>query len=142
MKDKPFGEIAGGDAAFRVRGGTLSKLFENAASAATKAMVDIETVASSETKSVELTAEKLEDLLYDFLSEIIYYKDAEQLLFSEFEAEVSQTGCKYKLKAELKGEKINRTKHKLKEDVKSATYHKLKVSKADKGYSATVILDI
>lgn len=142
MSYKFLEDVATGDVAFKATGKNLLELFASAAEATSESMVDTSTVAPKIEKQVTLEAKKPEDLLYDFLGEIVYLKDAEQMLFSDFSVEILESSDTLSLKATLKGEKIDKNKHKLKEDLKSVTYHKLKIAQAEKGYSATVILDI
>ena len=91
-------------------------------------------------KKVELKNQNVETLLYDFLSELVYFKDAELLLFSRIKVEVTKNKI-YNLKAVLHGEKLNK-KHSQKVDVKAVTFHKFEIKKRAKDYIARVILDI
>jgi len=79
--------------------------------------------------------------LFDFLGELIYFKDAELLLFSKIKVDIKKEEKLYKLKALLKGEKL-REEHEQKVDVKAITFHKFEIKKLKEKYSARVILDI
>lgn len=116
----------------------MNELFANAAIATTDVMVERKSVGKKLKKVIELQNEKTDNLLFDFLEELIYLKDAEELLFKEFKVAVKDGG----LKAGCWGEKINREKHKLKLDVKAITLHKFEVKKTAKGWKAVFILDI
>src|SRR3989344_407084 len=144
-------EIAVADSAFEAFGKELNELFENCALATFTEMVDLKTVSPKEKKVIQLSSEKLESLLYDFLSEILFIKDHESIVFSKVKCEINEAGvclptgeCKEKfvLEAEILGEKIDQKKHKLGNDVKAITMHMFQVAKDKKGWKARVVLDI
>lgn len=126
------------DVMFECYGKNLHELFANAAIATTDVMVERKSVGKKVKKVIELQNDKTDNLLFDFLEEIIYLKDAEELLFKEFKVTIKDG----KLKAICLGEKINRKKHILKLDVKAVTLHKFEVKKTAKGWKAVFILDI
>ena len=128
------------DIMFEAHGNSLNKLFENAALAAEETMVNLKQIKPKIKKEISLENENLEDLLFDFLSELIYLKDAELLLFSKIKVNIKNKEC-YKLKAELLGEKLT-SKHEQKADIKAVTYHKFEIKKLKNKYIARVILDI
>lgn len=131
------------DAAFEAEGKTLSELFTAAALATTNVMVrNIEKVGSRVERNVALDAEDAETLLYKFLQEIIYYKDAQLLLFGRYDVSVEQANGQYTVKAKFSGEELDMKKHDLIVDVKAVTMHKFEVKQTEKGWKATVILDI
>ncbi len=144
-------DIAVADTAFEAFGKDLNELFENCALATFTEMVDVKTVSPKEKRTIQLSSEKLESLLYDFLSEILFIKDQEGMVFSKVKCDINETGvclptgeCKEKfvLEANIQGEKINLKKHKLGNDVKAVTMHMFQVVKDKKGWKARVVLDI
>lgn len=74
--------IATADAAFEVVGQTLEELFRDAAIVTFDVMVDLKSVESVITRKIELNNEAVDNLFFDWLSELVYLKDAEALLFS------------------------------------------------------------
>ena len=126
------------DIMFEVYGKSLNELFENSGLACTDVMVDRSSLNKNIKKEISLDNKKIDNLLFDFLEEIIYLKDAELLLFKDFKVSVEDG----RLKAACFGEKINRERHKLKLDVKAITLHKFEVKKEKKGWKAVFILDI
>ncbi len=131
--------VAIADIAYEVRSRDVGGIFEGAAIALTEVMVDRRTIRPRLKRDVRVTAEDIDRLLYDFLTEIIILKDADSLLFKEFD--VSIEGEK-NLQCTLKGELIDRSRHRLRNDVKAVTMHMFGVKKAKKGLKATVVLDI
>lgn len=79
-----------GDVKFRAHGRDLGETFENAALAMLGAMIDPATVGAEETWTVEIEAESLENLLYEWLSEILYLFEVELAVFSKFVVAVEE----------------------------------------------------
>ncbi len=134
-------DIIPGEAAFRAYGLTLSDLFANAALALFSVMVDLSTVEPREERIINLADQNIERLLIDFLSELVYLKDADSMLFTEFEVDVRKKD-RYHLRARLRGDRINPAKHKLGADVKGVTIHMYKFEQLSDRYQAQVVLDV
>lgn len=134
-------DIVTGEAAFRAYGRTLPELFQNAATALFSIMVDLSTVQGKEEKSFTLSDGEIERLFIDYLSELVYLKDAEAMLFSEFNVQITES-IGYALKAQVRGERINGARHKLGVDVKGVTMHMYKFERVKDGFQAQVVLDI
>lgn len=134
-------DIATGDAAFEAEGRTLEELFVEAAVATFEVMVDTMGVEAKITREVELKNEAVDGLLFDWLSELVYLKDAEAVLFSKFNVNIKKNDA-YELMARVSGENINQQKHILRSDVKAITYHLFEVKKTGENWTARVILDI
>jgi len=131
--------VATADVAFEVEAGSLEEVFVEAARALTSVMVDPSKVRASIRQEVELEAPGLDVLLFDWLSEIVYLKDAENLVFSDYQVKIHPG---FKLEGVLEGEEIDRERHELGCDVKAVTYHLFKLEKRDKGWYVRVVLDI
>ena len=65
------------DLAWRIRGQSLAKLFENAAGALTATMVDRRYLRRRERRTVELESPDREALLIDWLNHLLYLFDVE-----------------------------------------------------------------
>jgi SHS2 domain-containing protein len=136
-------DIAIADVAFRAYGQTLEELFRAAADATTGAMVEnLAEVGGRARQRVTLSAESLDLLLFQLLQELIFFKDAEQLLLRVDSISFGGEGGPYSLDALLVGERIDARKHRLIVDVKAVTLYRLRVEKGDKGWEATVVLDV
>ena len=134
-------DIALSDLAFEAFGDTLSEMFEAAAQALMEAMVDIKQVRPRMERRIVLRSEAMDRLLYDWLSELIYLKDAEGLLFSRFEVEI-KGDSPIELSAKVSGEPINPKRQNLHADVKAVTYHLFDVIRQDGQWKARVVVDI
>ena len=84
-------EIGTADIAFEATGRDLPELFRDAADATTNVMIDnIEAIQPRETRQIELSNDKLDMLLFDFLQELIFLKDAERLLLRMREVQIDR----------------------------------------------------
>jgi len=134
-------ELSSADAAFESTGKTLEGLFSDAAIATFEVMADTNTVKPLLIHEIELENESVDGLLIDWLSELVFLKDTETILFSVFDVNIRKNDV-YILKATAKGEKIDREKHSLRSDVKAVTYHMFEVTKKGDTWTARVVLDI
>jgi SHS2 domain-containing protein len=134
--------VAIADVTFEATGKTLEELFESAGRALTNSMVsDLATVESKESMKFSLRNVSEERLLHDFLQEMIYYKDAEMMLFDGYSLKIEKDEEGFSLVAILKGERIDAKKHDLIVDVKAVSWHMFKLEKG-KEWKALVILDV
>jgi SHS2 domain-containing protein len=120
-------------------GGNLKALFENAGEAFFHLITDLRKVRPRTERRINIGGESLERLMVDWLNELLYLHDVENLLFKEFEVEsVGEDG----LKAVVKGEPFQEGTHVIKTEVKAATYHRIEVRKEEGGWRAQIILDL
>ena len=134
-------DVAIADCAIELTGRDLGDLFETAAAALTALMVDPSTVRADVERAVALEADAIDLLLHDWLSEMIYLKDAERQLYTEYRARVSGTGP-YRVDAELRGGVIEPGRTALGADAKAVTLHELSVEALRAGWRARVVIDI
>jgi len=140
MPFKYLPDIALADIAFEAESGTVDGLFEAAALALTDIMVDPSTLGGVTTRDFDVSSDDLDTLLYDFLTEMIIAKDVDSLLFRTAKVKVGEDNRS--LKATMTGERIDRVKHALRNDVKAVTMHLFGVRKEGAAWKATVVLDI
>ena len=138
-------DIATADAAFEARGSSVEELFISAADAVMNVMVEnLDDIEKKERKSILCEAESREMLLFHLLDELVYYKDAEQLLLriSDVDIKKSKSGMLWRLTAQAYGEQINPDKHELNVDVKAVTFHRFALEQTGQGWKAVVVLDV
>lgn len=136
-------DIATADIAFEATGPDLNELFASAADATLAVMLDdICGLEYREQRSFRLNSPDVQELLFQFLQEIIFYKDAECLLLKVTDIVVEQRSGEYQLSAELAGEPVDIDKHQLNVDIKAVTYHMFEMRKTADGYVVTLVLDI
>lgn len=124
------------DICIRTTGTSLPNAFENAGYALFDTMCDAASVNPISIKKVRCEADDLEQLLVDWLSELLFICDVDDMLFSVFEVEIYGT----KLEARIKGEKMDSARHHLKTDIKAITYHMLEVDESTN--TVQVLFDI
>ena len=133
--------VAIADCALEIEGNDLDDLFATAAQALAEVMVNPATIRAITERRVELTAPSLDLLLYDWLSELIYLKDSEQLVFPWVEIRVSaDPPCR--LTASLLGGPIDRVTTALRADPKAVTFHQFALEPTGHGWRARVVIDI
>jgi SHS2 domain-containing protein len=132
--------IALADVAFRASAPDPASLLEVCAGAVTDVMVDRRGLRTTVRKELSLSAEGLDGLLYDFLTQLIIIKDVDSLLFKTFSVKLSKN--MKTLRCEMRGEPIDRERHRLRNDVKAVTMYMFGVKHEKGRWSATVVLDI
>jgi SHS2 domain-containing protein len=119
-------------------GADIGQAFANAARAMFSLITELDDIQETLHRDIKVVATDEESLLVEWLNELIYLFDAENIIFKRFDiTQLSAT----QLRARSYGEKVDPARHKLKTGVKAATYHLLKVSRND-GYRVQVIFDI
>lgn len=136
-------DIAIADIAFEAWGDTLEDMFVSAAEATLNVMVaNLDGIEPRENRTIALKAEKMDMLLFEFLQELIFFKDAEMLLLRVEDVEIGHNDNFCFVSANAYGEQIDPEKHDLIVDVKAVTLHKFKVEKTQRGWETLVVLDI
>lgn len=130
------------DIKIQVEGETLNEVFERAAYALMDTTVDIGRVEPKEEVQIEVTGSDLQELLYNFLEELIVLIDADSMVFSKFNVNILEGEDGYRLKARVWGERLDLEKHNPKIHIKAITYHEMEIRKVDGKYIAIYVLDI
>jgi len=124
------------DVGIRAYGASIEELFANAAAGMFSLITDLERVHPKGEVEVRVTGGDLGGLMVNWLQELLFLHETQQLLLCEFDVELRGLA----LSARARGEKIDKRHHELRLAVKAVTYHALKVDPA-KGV-AEVIFDI
>jgi len=136
-------ELTVADLAFRAWGHDLEETFVAAAEAVMNAMVeDLDAIRPHDRRTCSIEHDALDLLLFNFLQEFVYYKDAQQLLLRIQQLHITDDHQPYSLRATLAGEPIDPARHRLRVDVKAVTLHRFSLTQSDDGWATTVILDI
>ncbi|HJV65145.1 MAG TPA: archease [Geomonas sp.] len=137
------GDIAHADIAFDAWGKTLEEVFQEAAKATVQVMAE-ELSAIRQTETVHITLEQSSEemLLFDFLNELIFYKDAKRLFLLPVLLSVVKGEGECTLQATLQGEEIDVERHRLNTDVKAVTMLRFSLIQVPEGWRATVVLDV
>ena len=136
-------EIGTADIAFEATGRDLPELFSDAADATMNVMIEnLDAIEQRDMRHIELSNDKIDMLLFDFLQELIYFKDAERLLLRVRNVQVDEKDEIYFLITEATGEPLDAARHRQRADVKAVTLHDFSVEKENGGWKAQVLLDI
>ena len=120
-------------------GSSIEQLFSHAALALFSLITKLEDIEEKIRRNLEISSRDKDSLLVEWLNELIYLFDVEQILFHRFEIESLDHN---QLKATCYGEKFDSSRHRIKTGVKAATYHMLEIEENGQGYKAQVIFDI
>jgi SHS2 domain-containing protein len=112
------------DLGLRIQSADLNGLFVDAGRALLSVIVsEPNTVEPRESVTLQIAANELEYVFFDWLNELLYLFESKRFLAREFEAAVEQSG----LSAIVRGETYDPARHVLAHEVKAVTYHGLTV---------------
>ncbi|MGB9131002.1 MAG: archease [Methanosarcina sp.] len=131
------------DAKFLAYGDTLEEVFENAALAMFNIIIDTEKVSGEMATEICLNSPDLESLLVDWLAELLYLFEVEEVIFRKFQVkEVREEEGKYSINAVASGEKFYPESHPFETEIKAVTYNQLELEKTPTGWKAQVVVDL
>jgi SHS2 domain-containing protein len=127
------------DLGIRVRAGSPNELFADAARGLFSIMVaNIDAVRTVKELKFRLSGDNVEELLHDWLAELLYTFHGRRVVLAKFDVQVTPVG----LTATARGEPIDTSRHEIGDEVKAITWHALKVEQDSGQYLAEVIVDI
>ncbi|WP_406659871.1 archease [Methanolobus sp. ZRKC3] len=130
------------DAKFIAYGKTLKEAFENAALAMMNVMIDTDTVQNVHSETIELNSADMDALLFDWLSEVLFVFEVENIVFNGFIIDIlEQQEGECHLVARLFGEPIDLSVHKFDTEVKAATYNDMHIGQTDNGWMVRATVD-
>jgi SHS2 domain-containing protein len=136
-------DIAMADLAFEASGDSLQEVFQGATDAVIEALANPDTVGFTWQQAIEREDENPAALLFDWLSDLVYWKDAACVVFSQSAVGLTQgEDGVWKLKARLDGEPVNYLTQELRADVKGVTKHLYQLAEQDGRWTARVVLDV
>jgi SHS2 domain-containing protein len=132
------------DVAFEASGRTLDELLANASRAVGRVMCqNPEAIRRIVRREVMVSGADPERLLHAALQEILFYKDAENLIFGQFSFESRKDEGAYSASMVMEGEEIDVSRHHMIVDIKAISWHKFKVGQdSDGSWNALVIVDV
>jgi len=131
------------DMFFEAWGDDIEQLFCAAGKALANVLIrNVEAVQGVESRSFHLCSENLEMLLFNFLRELIHYKNTQQLLLAHFQVAVTCSTTETVLKCTARGERLDRLRHEQIVNVKAVAMHHCKLSRSGEGWAAHVTLEI
>ena len=133
-------DVTRADITFEATGKNLNELFASAGAAVLNAMANPDSIATKETREIDVTEDSIEKLLFSFLEDIVYFKDKDSLVFHEITVDVDEKTLR--AKATITGDFVDPEKQELHQDVKAVTMHYYTVEKTPDGWRTQVVLDI
>lgn len=125
------------DTGIIVHGESLAELFENAAYGMFDLMFDLRRATPTATSEIVIDAKVVEDLMFSWLSELLFRAEVENTAWSTFQVELLEGrihavigGCGF-ADLTLRGPPI-----------KAVTLHQLEVALEAGGWRATVVFDV
>ncbi len=137
MEDKPYELVDHtADWALRVYGRNLADLLTNAAAGMNSLMVaEPQAIAQDHEHRFQLEALDAESLLVEWLSELAYWAEMEQLVFPFIQL---QHVTDHSLTATVRGGHPPE----LQKHIKAVTYHNLEITPKAEGLEVTIVFDV
>jgi SHS2 domain-containing protein len=125
------------DVGLRLSGGTLEEVYQ----AGARGLAELEGAlfpGEGEVREVEVQAGDRAGLLVAWLDELLYLRDAEDVVFGGFDVtEASDTVLRARVRTAPRGDRILEAA-----GVKAATYHGLRFAPENGGWTADVYVDV
>lgn len=127
------------DIGIKAYGKDMKELFSNAAYGMFNIIADLEGLKTTTSVTIKKEAPNYEELLINWLDDLIYNFYTKGIIFSEFN--IKELDPKH-IEAETRGKHVGDNRSRLKSEVKAATFHDLKIEKSQDGYSVQIIFDV
>lgn len=128
------------DVKFQARGKTLEELFIAAAQALKETISGKIKVKAKKKKKIKIKGKDYENLLYNFLEEILFLLDAEFFLISKIENLKIYKKKEYNLIADVLGDQASN--YNFTNEVKAITYNEMFVRQEGKEWICQVVIDV
>lgn len=125
------------DFLFRCTGKTPDELFSAAASAMFSVMYECHDKEDVK-KEINLASDSIDNLLIDFLSEILFISETEDIVFSKAAVNTKNNS----LNAILAGEYFDKEKHSGGTEIKGISRSGVNIKKSGDNYQADIIFDV
>jgi len=122
-----------------VYGKTVNELFNNAAFAVFDMLTDLDRVRAIEERNITVEGEGWEDLLVNYLREVLYLFNGEGFLLKEFS--IMEIEPRH-LEGKVSGEMFDPLKHIMNKEIKAVTYHQITVRETPDRWVGRVIFDV
>ncbi len=126
------------DLGMAVYGANLKELYSNSAFVMFNLIADTSKVETKHSMVIEVEGNNPEELMVNWLSELLYILESRSLLLVEFNILDLDNN---RLKAEVRGEPYDPARHEFFTEIKAATYHQLKIEKVNALWKAQIIFD-
>ena len=135
-------DIALADIGFEAEGESVEEVFRGATQALLESMANPATVPEGWERAIERSDVDQSALLFDWLSEVVYWKDAAGVVFREAPLTLTREGDVWLLRARLIGAPVDHHSQELRNDVKGVTKHLYELKQDGRQWKAKVVLDV
>ena len=125
--------------AVRVTGNSQADLFASSGFALFDIMTNLDAVESKENLPLEVDGNDRDELLVNWMRELLYLYQGSGYLLKEF---VIQDVKDTKVKAEVRGEKIDPDRHEIKQEINAVADHHGLMQQTGKQWTAQMILEV
>ncbi len=127
------------DIGIEVEADSLEELFrESARGMFSIISEDLQNVECTQEVPGRVEGEDIQELMYNFLEELLFIFEVKHLLIKDVEVEVEGNRLKYR----ACGERISPGKHKIATGIKSPTYHMMEIKQRNGRWWARIIFDV
>jgi SHS2 domain-containing protein len=126
------------DMGIEAHGESLAELFEQAA-LGLLAILGAEQSTGSEERLVEVSGHDVEEVLVNWLNELLYLVEIQAFLPAAF---VFEAAGRQGLRARVQGEPYDPDQHGLEREVKAVTYHQLQVEQENGRWRVRLFVDL
>jgi SHS2 domain-containing protein len=134
------------DLCIKAWGHTQKELFEEAASGMAIQIYDPVRVEEKEIQKINIEAESIEELLLQWLKEILYRIEQNGILFRRFQIEKDNFTLRNEktthIQASLYGERLDPARHDICIEIKAVTRHGLYVKKNGPWWEGSILFDV
>jgi SHS2 domain-containing protein len=128
-----------GDTGIKAYGKTVSEAYANAGIGMYSLITDISGVDERESVELELSGDSPEGVLVAYLNELIFRFDTHGFIGRSVEVpNLSDSG----IRVIVHGEEFDPERHERRLLIKAATYHNIKIGRADSVWEVEVVFDI
>ena len=135
-------EIALADIGFEAEGESIEEVFRGATQAVLETMATPSTVSGGWEHAIERSDRDPSALLFDWLSEVVYWKDAAGVVYREAPLTLTREGDVWLLHARLIGAPVDYLTQELHADVKGVTKHLYELKQTGGRWKVRVVLDV
>jgi SHS2 domain-containing protein len=127
------------DLGLEIYGTDARELFLNAAIAVFDNMTELDCVTVQDNRHFTVEGSDREDLLINFLREILYMYNGEGFLLKD--CSISEINDHHVM-GTVRGQVFDPKQHRIKMEIKAVTYHQVKVEETPHGWKGRVIFDV
>jgi SHS2 domain-containing protein len=127
------------DCGIQVTGIDLKTLYENAGLALFHLIAGVHREKTDRTHEVRVSGSDWPDLMVDWLRELLYFWNGNELLINDIEIKEI---LPFQITAAIHTKTFNPKQHRLNHDIKAVTYHRIQVAQTQGGWKARIVFDV